>query len=58
MAAFRVTGLAPVIVAGKDGSIEYHDASNPIIPWLSPTQAPKYLRLGVVEHVHEEAQDV
>lgn len=50
---FRVTGPVPVIVQCKDGGIEYHNESNPIIPWLNGLQAAKYLRLGVVEHVRE-----
>lgn len=53
--AFRVTGTGvPVLVQCKDGGIEYHNESNPIIPWLNGLQAARYLRLGVVEHISEE----
>ncbi len=50
--AYQITNHAAlVVVRGQDGELRYHSAGGPVIPWMDPQQAERYLELGIVEEV-------
>lgn len=52
--AYQITDEAAlVIVRGQDGELRYHSAGGPVIPWMAPQQAQRYIELGIVEPVED-----
>ncbi|MCA2303186.1 hypothetical protein JF770_06405 [Mycobacterium intracellulare] len=53
---YKITGeTALVLVRGQDGEVRYHSECGPVIPWMAPSQAERYLELGVVERIDDTA---
>lgn len=50
--AYQITNdAALVVIRGQDGELRYHSAGGPVILWMDPQQAKRYLELGIVEEV-------